>query len=108
MSFGCNERGGVNFWRYAQHELAGSWFFGCLALLLANVYIVVYCCMKISSQLGHSCTVKSNDVPHTQHSTDKYIIVRVKFDAGGISLVCHGVVHGFVPCRSKNSLAFST
>ncbi len=42
MSLGSNQRGGVDFWRYAQHEFAGSGLFGCLALLFAYGDVSVF------------------------------------------------------------------
>ncbi len=87
MSLGSDQRGGVDFWRYAQHEFAGSGLFGCLALLFTYGYVVVDCRMKIGGQLGYGLAVESDDVPHAEYTPNEYIVARIEFDPCGIAFV---------------------
>ncbi len=95
----CGRNGGVDFGRNVQHESAGIGFLWLSALFLADGDVGIDGFVKSSLKLVNRCSMKTDDVLYADKMADKYAVVLVEFNVGGVTSILH-CVHSPMPSRS--------
>src|SRR5437667_12244476 len=103
----CNEGTTMDFGRNAKQQLARGRLLRVNAFLLALREVFLNGLFELGPQLRNGFTVETDDAADSEDAANKDVVALVVLDAGGVTLVGHGV-HGSTPTRSKSSRASST